>query len=118
MFQDKITFDKLPEMVEIILNEVNKIRSLVEKDREPTKSRVPISIEEACLIVKKARPTIYKLARCGQIPSYKNGKKLYFYEEELIAWVDSGKRKTTAEINAEIEAAMQLTKFKRPTRRS
>lgn len=117
MFQDKITFDKLPEMVEIILKQVKKISSIIEQERQPIKSRVPISIEEACLIIKKAKPTVYKLARSGSIPSYKNGKKLYFYEEELIGWVDSGKRKTTAEIKAEIEAAMQSSKFKRPTKR-
>ena len=37
--------------------------------------------------------------RKRQIPHYKNGKKLYFYEDELLDWIAQGKRKTIQEIN-------------------
>ena len=36
--------------------------------------------------------------RKRQIPHYKNGKKLYFYEDELLDWIAQGKRKTIQEI--------------------
>lgn len=33
-----------------------------------------------------------------QIPHCKNGKKLYFYEEKLLEWIEKGKQKTIQEI--------------------
>lgn len=117
MSENEITFEKMPQAIAMILSEVSNIKHLIEKEREPIKSRKPIEIEEACKIIMKARPTVYALARKGQIPSYKNGKKLYFYLDELLAWIDSGKRKTTAELKAEIEAETKTNKTKRPTRR-
>lgn len=117
MNENKITFEKLPEAVEKILSEISKIRDLVEKDREPIEKRKPIGIDEACSLIKKAKPTVYALARKNLIPSCKIGGKVYFYEDQLINWVDSGKRKTNVEISAEIEAETQTTRTKRPTRR-
>ena len=40
--------------------------------------------------------TIYTLARKGQIPAYKRGKKLYFYEDELLQWIESGRKQMQA----------------------
>ncbi|MDM8269872.1 helix-turn-helix domain-containing protein [Barnesiella viscericola] len=51
-----------------------------------------IEIDEACKITRKAKPTIYTLARKGLIPAYKRGKKLYFYEDELLQWIESGRK--------------------------
>lgn len=104
----EITFDKLPEAVAYLIKEVSQIRELVEvKQMQPTEKRKPIAINEACRLVMKAKPTIYALVRKGLIPCYKNGKKLYFYEDELLAWIDKGKKKTTEELRSEIEAEMQ-----------
>ncbi len=55
---------------------------------------VLIEIEDACRIIRKAKPTIYTLVRKGLLPAYKKGKKLYFYEDELLAWIENGRRKT------------------------
>ena len=55
-----------------------------------------IEIEEACKITRKAKPTIYTLARKGLIPAYKRGKKLYFYEDELLQWIESGRKQMQA----------------------
>lgn len=96
---DEITFDRLPEAVTYLIKEVSQLRKLVEEKQRPTiAKRIPIGIDEACEIIKKAKPTVYTLARKGLLPCYKHGKKLYFYEDELLAWIDKGKRKTVAEI--------------------
>jgi len=118
MNKEAITFEKLPETVATILREIYKIRDLVERDREPIQKRKPIGIKEACLILQKAVPTVYALARKNQIPCSKIQGKLYFYEDQLINWIDSGRRKTTAEIETEIEAETQTIKTKRPNRRN
>ena len=109
MCADKITFDKLPEAVAFLIQEVSQIRELVEKNKpQPAEKRRPIEIDEACSFVKKAKPTIYALVRKGLIPCYKNGKKLYFFEDELMQWISNGKKKTIDEIKAEIESELLI----------
>jgi len=114
MCADKITFDKLPEAVAFLIQEVSQIRELVEKNKpQSVEKRRPIEIDEACSLVKKAKPTIYALVRKGLIPCYKNGKKLYFFEDELMQWISNGRKKTIDEIKAEIESELYLKKPRR-----
>ena len=63
-----------------------------------------VEIDEAYKITRKAKPTIYTLARKGLIPAYKRGKKLYFYEDELLQWIESG-RKPLQALNLQEQAA-------------
>ncbi len=101
MSEIEITFNDLPKMVVVLSNKIDELKTIVESQRienTPTQ-RNPISIDEACEIIKKAKPTLYTLVRKRQIPHYKNGKKLYFYEEELLEWIEKGKRKTIQEID-------------------
>src|SRR5690554_1140528 len=100
MDKNEISFDNLPKAVAHLLSEVAEIKSLVENN-QPQKNnskRVPIGIEDACDIIGKARSTVYALVRKRLIPCYKNGKKLYFFEDELLAWIENGRKKTVEEI--------------------
>jgi excisionase family DNA binding protein len=102
---DEMTFDKLPEAVAYLIKEVAQIKELIESKQEPPPvKRVPIDIDEACQTIGKAKPTLYALVRKRMIPCYKNGKKLYFFEDELLEWIAKGKKKTLLEISAEVEA--------------
>lgn len=106
MEANEISFENLPKAVAHLVNEMAELKSLVEKGQTtivPLK-RVPIDIEEACRIIGKAKPTVYALVRKRMIPCYKNGKKLYFFEEELLEWIAKGKKKTIQEIESEAEA--------------
>ena len=47
--------------------------------------RIPIGIDDACKLIGKAKPTVYTLVRKRLLPCYKNGKHLYFFEDELLA---------------------------------
>ena len=101
---DEITFDKLPQAVAYLIKEVTQIKELVGYKPNPLPAkRVPISIEEACQIIGKAKPTVYTLVRKRLLPCYKNGKKLYFFEDELLDWITKGKKKTLLEIESEAE---------------
>lgn len=106
MEMNEITFENLPKAVARLANEIAEIKSLVEKGQTPVVSqkRVPIGIDEACRIIGKAKPTIYTLVRKRLLPCYKNGKKLYFFEEELLEWIAKGKKKTLQEIESEVKA--------------
>ncbi|KAA6331544.1 hypothetical protein EZS27_019861 [termite gut metagenome] len=104
MNANEITFDSLPKAVAYLVDEVAAIKLLVEnRQTPPPVKRVPISIDDACLIIGKAKPTVYALVRNRLLPCYKNGKKLYFFEDELLEWIAKGKKKTLLEINAEVE---------------
>ena len=104
MCTEKITFDELPEAIAHLIKEVSDIKELIVARQEKLpENRRPIGIDEACRIIMKAKPTVYALVRKGKIPSYKHGKKLYFYEDELLSWISKGKRKTFDELKAEVE---------------
>ncbi|QXP69208.1 helix-turn-helix domain-containing protein [Polaribacter sp. R2A056_3_33] len=101
MDKNNISFDNLPQAVAHLVNELETIKSLVEKNQRPQvkEQRIPIGIDEACKLIGKAKPTVYTLVRKRILPSYKNGKKLYFFRDELLEWIENGRRKTLQEIN-------------------
>ena len=102
MCADEMTFDKLPQAVAYLIKEVAQIKELVGSKPIPLPAkRVPLGIEEACRIIGKAKPTVYALVRKRLLPCYKNGKKLYFFEDELLECIAKGKKKTLLEIESE-----------------
>ena len=100
MDTNEISFNNLPNAVAHLIGEVAEIKQLVEKTHLPTvcPKRVPIGIDDACKLIGKAKSTVYALVRKRLIPCYKNGKKLYFFEDELLAWIENGRKKTVEEI--------------------
>ena len=95
---EQITFDKLPQAVGYLTEQMEQIRQMVAALQPQTSSDKHrlVEIDEACKITRKAKPTIYTLARKGLIPAYKRGKKLYFYEDELLQWIESGRKQMQA----------------------
>ena len=103
MEANEISFENLPKAVAHLVSEIAEIKFLVER-KETAKipqKRIPIDIVEACRIIGKAKPTVYTLVRKRLIPCYKNGKKLYFFEDELLDWISQGRKKTMQEIEEE-----------------
>ena len=98
MANEQITFDKLPQAVGYLTEQMEQIRQMVAALQPQTSSDKHrlVEIDEACKITRKAKPTIYTLARKGLIPAYKRGKKLYFYEDELLQWIESGRNQREA----------------------
>ncbi len=93
------------DLEEIIIRSVNAALKLNNMSNELVKQstieRTPITIEKACEITGLAKPTIYYLAPKGLIPSHKRGKRLYFFEDELISWIKSGRKDYQTEIKRE-----------------
>ncbi len=100
---NEISFENLPKAVAHLTSEIAEIKSMVQnvKISELKEKRIPIGIEDVCKIIGKAKPTIYTLVRERKIPCYKSGKKLYFFEDELLEWISKGKKKTLLEIESE-----------------
>jgi excisionase family DNA binding protein len=90
--QTKLSFEQMPEAIAYLVDEVKNLKTLVQLQVhvQPEK-RLPISIQQASKILNKAIQTIYSLTSTKQIPFYKQGKQLYFYEDELLEYINSGK---------------------------
>lgn len=103
MDTNEISFENLPKAIAHLVKEIAEIKLLIQNVRvyESKEKSIPIGIEEASRLIGKAKPTIYALVRQRKIPCYKYGKKLYFFEEELLEWISKGKRKTMQEIESE-----------------
>ncbi len=80
----------LPELYEgvrqIVREEISNIRG------EPEAESF-IDIDEACLVLKKAKQTVYQYCNSGKIPHYKNFGKNYFKKSELLEWIEKGVRR-------------------------
>lgn len=84
-----ITEQEVPQAVTFLLQEVRELKeALYNKDNT---ERMPIGIKEACVILQKAKPTVYKMVKHCEIPCYKQGKKLYFYKDELLEVIEKGR---------------------------
>jgi excisionase family DNA binding protein len=90
--QTKLSFDQMPEAITFLVNEMVELKKIVQQNgiSAPIK-RQPIGIYQASKIIGKAIQTIYGLVSAKKIPYYKQGKQLYFYEDELLAYIESGK---------------------------
>ncbi|WP_289058352.1 helix-turn-helix domain-containing protein [uncultured Flavobacterium sp.] len=100
---NEISFENLPKAVAHLVKEIAAIKLMIQNVQvfESKEKDIPIGIEEASRVIGKAKATIYALVRQRKIPCYKYGKKLYFFEEELLEWISKGKKKTLQEIESE-----------------
>lgn len=64
-------------------------------------SEILMNIQEAAALMNLAIPTLYEKTSKRIIPHYKHGKKLLFKKSELLAWIESSKRRTVGEIKQE-----------------
>ena len=91
----KLSHSYIPVMFSTIKTPISFASEQLKPKTSSDKHRL-VEIDEACKITRKAKPTIYTLARKGLIPAYKRGKKLYFYEDELLQWIESGRKQMQA----------------------
>lgn len=72
--------------------------------------------KEACTIIGKSLSTLYRAIKAPNdpIPSYKRGKLLYFYEDEIYAWIEGGRKHSAAPSLAETAAAITAGMKRRP----
>lgn len=108
MCKHEITFDKLPQAITYLTEQVAELKQLVSELQPPqSEKHLLVGIDDTCRIIQKAKPTIYALVRKGILPSYKKGKKLYFYEDELLAWIENGRKNTSEQNYDQMLASMQ-----------
>lgn len=70
-----------------------------------------LTIQEAANLLHLTVPTIYTKHSKGELPNVcKRGKRLYFSKQSLLDWVKEGRKKSSAEIDAEAEAYLSNKK--------
>lgn len=84
----------------------------------PAKSRAQedelMDVGQAAKYLGLAKATLYEKTSTRQIPFMKAGdKKLIFKRSDLDKWLESGRRKTQAEIRAEAEEYVRASKKRR-----
>ena len=111
-----LTFEQLPSAVRTLTKEVSELKQLIITTADRKIINVPeqpINIKEAAIVLGLAVPTIYSKASKGELPYMKRGKRLYFSRTELLEYIKGGKRKSSAEIDAEADAYLFNKKIAR-----
>jgi predicted DNA-binding transcriptional regulator AlpA len=101
----KPTFDQIPELVFETHERVERIEAFLAEFFGKTHSNAdePINIQQASLLIGKKVSTIYGYTHRKEIPHFKKGIHVYFFKDQLIKWIQEGKRKTVEEIEQEAE---------------
>lgn len=93
MEQIMITNINKQEFVDIIEQTVRKIIGSTKSHTEDSKER-PIGVSKAAKILLLSEPSIYRKSKNLEIPHFKKGNRLYFYESELEAYLKAGQKLT------------------------
>jgi len=96
---------RLSELEILIQNAVRKalIETRKEQSDHPETGQF-LTIKEAAAFLHLSVQTIYGYVSRSAIPVSKRGKRLYFSKQELIDWIKTGRKKTIAEINTEVNS--------------
>ena len=96
--KNRVSFEDMPDMMSELLDEVRTLSRRVKKLEDSysnwksdINSREILTAMEVAKMLKVARITVYRMAKRGEIPCYRNGSLLMFYKDEILRWVDSTK---------------------------
>lgn len=96
--KNRVSFEDMPDMMGELLDEVRTLSRRVKKLEDSysnwksdINSREILTAMEVAKMIKVSRVTVYRMAKRGEIPCYRNGKNLMFYRDEILEWVDSGR---------------------------
>lgn len=99
--KEELTLQNTPKAVNYLINEIAEMRVLLEHIESQLGLGVdkhrPINIEKACQILNQTKNGINKMVRSRTIPHYIQGNKVYFFEDELIKWVEKERVATIQE---------------------
>jgi excisionase family DNA binding protein len=94
---EKITFEQLPEIAELILKKVDRLEQLLlELLSAPTEQRDQLlTIQQAAAFLHLTVQTLYSYTHRNAIPFSRRGKRLYFFRADLEQWIKSGNQDQT-----------------------
>jgi excisionase family DNA binding protein len=106
----EFTYEDLPNIIGKLCCKIDKIEKLLkkEKKRKNDHDEELLTIEGASKLLKLSVATIYSKVCKNEMPVNKQGKRLYFYRAELLEWIKSGRIKTIAEIQHDVEVKFKI----------
>ena len=97
----EITEKTLPKAVGYLINEVAEMRATLDKMEKQLGLGInmhrPILMEQAAEILQMKVGTVKRLVDEQNIPHYKREHNVYFFEDELIKWIEESKVKMSYE---------------------
>jgi excisionase family DNA binding protein len=69
-----------------------------------------LTIQEASEFLSLSVPTIYSKVSKGELPVMKRSKRLYFSNSELLEYLKEGRKKTSSEIQQEVDLYLSNNK--------
>ena len=92
---ENITFEQLPQAVSMLIEKVGLLTDRVEEvlgkaPQRNGKGHNLLSLNEVAALLGKSASTIYSMTSDKRIPYHTRGNKLYFFEDEIIAWIEQG----------------------------
>jgi len=58
-----------------------------------------LDMDQASVFTKKAKQTLYGLCSSNSIPHFSKSGQNYFKKQELIDWIESGRKSKKSEVN-------------------
>lgn len=112
----RITFEKLPEAMEMLLGEFKSLREEVSTLNETCKSlsekKKPSDVEvmnvrQICDFLMCSKWSIYNWVENGDLPYFKVGRRLFFNVDDVVQWRYQLRRKALLEKHEMIDSHMQ-----------
>ena len=95
--QLELTEKTVPKAVGYLINEVAEMRATLDKMEKQLGLVInhhrPILMEQAAEILQMKVGTVKRLVDERNIPHYKREHNIYFFEDELIKWIEESKVK-------------------------
>ena len=121
--QEEMTFNDLPKVVSRMFNKVERMERVIDiikdevcKRSVPASEHTPMTIDEACEFLKMKKSTMYYHIERDNIPATKRGKNYILFKDELVSWLESGRKNTQPMTTAEMKAQRQASLKQRPRR--
>lgn len=117
---EKITFEQLPQAIALLIERVGQLAEKVEQalgSATQKQGRQLLTLDDVATLLGKSSSTIYAMTSEKRIPYHKRGNKLYFFEDEIIGWIEQGGTSGTGnedEFNRRLEA-MRSGKKRKPS---
>lgn len=115
MIEQAMTFNDLPEAISHVLTKIDTLSNTIQGLREDLKKaqrqksdlHIPMTVEQACVFLNMKRGTMYSMLQKGTIPASKKGKRYTLFQDELIKWIETGRKNevpmTAEEHNASLK---------------
>jgi excisionase family DNA binding protein len=114
--EQKITFNEMPDAISRMSKQLDEIKDFLIEQGDMKPEPAPeqnelLTIDEASILLHLTKPTIYTKTSKGELPGVcKQGKRLYFDKQVLTDWIRSGRKKTSAEVEADAESYLNSKK--------